>query len=186
MTFLFTFYVPLHISLPSQIPWSLVVLTQDWHPVGHVSFRSSHLRYGDFNLLDIVTLENGVQQVLWPEHCIQGSAGADFHASLNRSPNDTVIQKATAVERDAYSAFFEFDGVRSSGLDAMLKANGITDVYLAGFALDYCVAHTALHARSLSFNTWIVQVSMSALYLLKIAYPKHSTTLAPSLLPCSL
>jgi len=121
-------------ALLERMPIS--VLTQDWHPLDHVSFASS----------------GG----LWPDHCVAGSKGADFHPALRTEFARLILRKGTRRELDSYSAFFENDGVTSTGLSAWLSALGVTSIVLLGLAADYCVKATALDARSLGFGVNLV------------------------------
>ena len=125
-----------------------VVLTQDWHPAGHSSFASSH---ADKNPFDTIQLPYG-EQTLWPDHCIQGSEGADFHPGMKWTKTELVIRKGFRSAIDSYSAFFENDHATPTGLGGYLKERGITDVTLCGLATDYCVAFSALDAASLGFK----------------------------------
>jgi len=129
-----------------------VVLTQDWHPPGHVSFASSHpgRRVGD-----IVTLPWG-EQLLWPDHCVAGTAGAAFHPDLRLRADALVVRKGIRPDGDAYSAFFENDRATPVGLEAMLQSLGATEIVLAGLATDYCVLHTALDGRRLGYEVTVV------------------------------
>lgn len=127
-------------ALLERVPIS--VLTQDWHPAGHLSFASS----------------GGV----WPDHCIAGSRGADFHPALHTEFARLILRKGTRRELDSYSAFFENDGVSSTGLAAWLTALGINSLVIMGLATDYCVKATALDARSLGFGVDLVEEGMRA------------------------
>lgn len=124
-----------------------VVMTQDWHPAGHSSFASSHDGGAPFSL---ITMPYG-PQVLWPEHCIQGSDGAAFHRDL-RVDGDLIIRKGFRPEIDSYSAFFENDHVTPTGLDGYLRSRGITDLTLVGLATDFCVHFSAVDAARLGFD----------------------------------
>ena len=114
--------------------FGVVVLTQDWHPAGHSSFASSHAGKSPLELID---MPYG-PQVLWPDHCIQGTTGADFHADL-RTDADLIIRKGMNPAIDSYSAFFENDHTTPTGLEGYLRTRGITDVTLVGLATDFCV-----------------------------------------------
>lgn len=130
-----------------------VVASQDWHPAGHRSFASQHpgRRPGD-----VIELE-GLEQVLWPDHCVQDSPGADFHASLDRSGVSAVIQKGTDPELDSYSAFFDNARRRATGLEPWLREHGVGAVCIMGLATDYCVKFSALDAASLGLRTSVVR-----------------------------
>ncbi|MEK9558530.1 MAG: bifunctional nicotinamidase/pyrazinamidase, partial [Alphaproteobacteria bacterium] len=120
--------------------FDLVVLTQDWHPAGHSSFASSHSGPDPFTVTE---MPYG-PQVLWPDHCIQGSDGALFHPALNTDRADAIIRKGMNPAVDSYSAFFENDKVTATGLAGFLNGRGCTDLTMVGLATDYCVAWSAL------------------------------------------
>ena len=124
-----------------------IILTQDWHPPRHFSFASSH----NLERFSVKEMAYG-KQVLWPDHCVQGSSGAMFHEKLNTLRADLVIRKGIQSEMDSYSAFFENDKKTPTGLHGYLNARGITDLTLVGLATDYCVAYSALDAARLNFN----------------------------------
>ena len=121
------------------------VATQDWHPPGHGSFASAHPGAKPF---ETGTL-GGVPQIYWPDHCVQGTRGADLHPALHQELVQAVIRKGTDPGVDSYSTFSDNAGRNPTGLDGYLRARGVTRVYLAGLALDYCVRASALDARRL-------------------------------------
>lgn len=123
------------------------VLTQDWHPAAHASFADNHPGAAPFS----VTQMPYGPQVLWPRHCVQGTAGAAFHPGLSTDPADLVIRKGFRPEIDSYSAFFENDRTTPTGLDGYLRSRGVTRLTLAGLATDFCVAYSALDAARLGF-----------------------------------
>ena len=127
--------------------FNTVVLTQDWHPTDHKSFASSHENKKPF---DIVAMPYG-DQVLWPDHCIQGSIGSRFHPDLNHTRADVIIRKGSNPAVDSYSAFYENDKVTSTGLHGYLKNREVTKLTLVGLATDYCVAFSALDAEKLGY-----------------------------------
>jgi len=129
-----------------------VVIAQDWHPPGHASFASSHPGHAPF---DSVQLPYG-SQTLWPDHCIQGSHGAQLHAELDLHHAQLIVRKGCNRDIDSYSAFVEADRRTPTGLTGYLKERGIDTVYLVGLALDYCVAWSALDARAAGFNTVLI------------------------------
>ncbi|MBY6057545.1 bifunctional nicotinamidase/pyrazinamidase [Leisingera daeponensis] len=131
-----------------------VILTQDWHPAGHSSFASSHTGKAPFETTE---MPYGTQ-VLWPDHCVQGTSGAAFHKEL-RTDGDLIIRKGFRPGIDSYSGFFENDQTTPTGLEGYLRSRGITGVTLAGLATDFCVAFTALDAARLGFA---VTVELSA------------------------
>lgn len=128
-----------------------VVLTQDWHPAGHSSFASSHPGRQPF---EQIRMEYG-PQTLWPDHCIQGSAGADFHPDLVWTRAELVIRKGFDPAIDSYSAFFENDRTTPTGLAGYLRERGIGKVVLVGLATDFCVAYSALDAAAHGFDTTV-------------------------------
>lgn len=125
-----------------------VILTQDWHPEGHSSFASSHPGKAPF---EEIAMPYG-PQTLWPDHCVQGSDGAEFHPALQWTKAELVIRKGFRTAIDSYSAFFENDHKTPTGLGGYLKERGIDDVTLCGLATDYCVAYSALDAVRLGFR----------------------------------
>ncbi|WP_282095815.1 bifunctional nicotinamidase/pyrazinamidase [Epibacterium ulvae] len=127
-----------------------VVLTQDWHPAGHSSFATSH---AGKQPLDSIDMPYG-PQILWPDHCVQGSDGAAFHKDL-RTDGDLIIRKGFRAGIDSYSAFFENDQTTPTGLDGYLKSRGITDLTLVGLATDFCVAFSALDARACGYGVTV-------------------------------
>ena len=131
--------------------FNIVVLTQDWHPAGHKSFASSYENKKPF---DSVEMFYGTQ-VLWPDHCIQGSMGASFHSSLNLEKADIIIRKGSNPAVDSYSAFFENDKVTPTGLHGYLKNRKVTDLTLVGLATDFCVAFSALDAANLGYSVTV-------------------------------
>ena len=131
--------------------FNIVVLTQDWHPTDHKSFASSHENKSPF---DTVEMSYG-DQVLWPDHCIQGSMGARFHPDLNHKRADVIIRKGSNPAVDSYSAFYENDKVTPTGLDGYLKDREVNKITLVGLATDYCVAFSALDAAKLRYSVTV-------------------------------
>ena len=125
-----------------------VILTQDWHPAGHSSFASRHKGHDQFSMIN---MPYGAQ-VLWPDHCIQGSVGAAFHPALDVDRADMIIRKGYNPAIDSYSAFFENDHETPTGLDGYLRTRGIEEVTLVGLALDFCVNFSAVDAANLGFK----------------------------------
>ena len=138
-----------------------VILTQDWHPARHSSFASSHSGKQPFTS---VTMDYG-EQTLWPDHCVQGSPGADFHPRLEWTRAELIIRKGFRRAIDSYSAFFENDHKTPTGLSGYLKERGIGTVTLAGLATDYCVAYSALDAAKLGFRVTVVLSACRAIDL---------------------
>lgn len=130
--------------------WDVIVASQDYHPRGHSSFAATHgMRPGD--IIEV----GGVQQVLWPIHCIQGSWGADFPPTLHTQKFNKIFLKGVDVGIDSYSAFFDNEKKRSTGLHEYLQEKGISQVYLVGLATDYCVKYSALDALELGYQTFV-------------------------------
>ncbi len=127
--------------------FSAVILTQDWHPQGHSSFASSH---AGKNPLDMIEMPYG-PQVLWPDHCIQGSDGAAFHMGLNSDRADMIVRKGYNSQIDSYSAFFENDHETPTGLHGYLQTRGLTALMFAGLATDFCVNYSAVDAAKLGY-----------------------------------
>lgn len=138
-----------------------VVMTQDWHPAGHLSFASSHPGKQPF---ETVTLGYG-EQVLWPDHCVQGTTGAAFHRGLDIPHAELVLRKGYRRDIDSYSAFIDNDHITPTGLTAYLRERGFARVFVAGLALDFCVRYTAEDARRLDFTTVVVTDACRAIDL---------------------
>jgi len=136
-----------------------VILTQDWHPPGHGSFASSHSRSKPF---DTIALDYG-DQILWPDHCVQGSEGARLHRDLDISHAQLVLRKGYHKGVDSYSAFIEADGTTRTGLASYLRERGIASIYVCGLATDFCVAWTALDARKLGFAATVIEDACRAI-----------------------
>ena len=132
--------------------FEVVVATQDWHPANHSSFASSHPGH---KIGDIVKLD-GLDQVLWPDHCIQNSPGADFHSKLYRNRIDKIFTKGTNPQVDSYSGFYDNNRQFSTGLTDWLKSQNIEQLYIMGLATDYCVKFTALDAVKEGFNVFLI------------------------------
>lgn len=130
-----------------------VILTQDWHPPGHISFASSHAGKKPF---ETTSLAYGTQ-VLWPDHCVQGTPGADFHEHLEIPHAELVIRKGYRRQMDSYSAFFEADGKTTTGLTGYMRDRGFRHVYLVGLATDFCVCWSALDARKVGLAASVIE-----------------------------
>ncbi|MEP6065564.1 MAG: bifunctional nicotinamidase/pyrazinamidase [Paracoccaceae bacterium] len=133
--------------------FEVVVLTQDWHPAGHSSFASSHPGKGPYEVTD---MPYG-PQVLWPDHCIQGTQGAAFHADLNTDRADMIVRKGYTPSIDSYSAFFENDHKTPTGLDGYLRTRGIATLTMVGLATDFCVNFSAVDAAKLGYDVTVRQ-----------------------------
>jgi nicotinamidase/pyrazinamidase len=138
-----------------------IVLTQDWHPADHVSFAANHPGRQPY---ETIQLPYG-EQMLWPKHCVQGTPDAALHADLQVARAQLIIRKGFHREVDSYSAFVEADRQTTTGLAAYLKARGITSVYLCGLATDYCVAWSALDARTEGFEATVIEDACRAIDL---------------------
>jgi nicotinamidase/pyrazinamidase len=136
-----------------------VLLTQDWHPPGHISFASSHAGRKPF---ETTVLAYG-QQVLWPDHCVQGSRGAAFHKGLDVPHAQLVVRKGYHAHADSYSAFLEADRETRTGLDGYLASRGIGRVFCTGLALDFCVAWTALDAVAFGLEAYVIEEACRAI-----------------------
>jgi nicotinamidase/pyrazinamidase len=134
-----------------QPEFDLVVATQDWHPETHKSFAVHH----KMNPGEVIML-NGIEQVLWPVHCVQQSLGAELATGLEIGGIGRIFQKGTNPEIDSYSGFFDNDHQSNTGLAAYLTEKGVTQLYVVGLALDYCVRYTALDARKCGFDTSLI------------------------------
>ena len=128
-----------------------VVLTQDWHPAGHSSFASAHAGRATY---DVTQMSYG-PQVLWPDHCVQGSAGADFHAGLQTDRAEMIVRKGFRPDIDSYSAFFENDHHTPTGLMGYLESRGISELIMVGLATDFCVNFSAVDAAKLGFEVTV-------------------------------
>ncbi|MCK8485216.1 bifunctional nicotinamidase/pyrazinamidase [Aliiroseovarius sp. S2029] len=141
--------------------YQVKVFTQDWHPAGHGSFASSHPGKDPFQTTE---MPYGTQ-VLWPDHCIQGSIGARFHDHLHRDRADLIIRKGFRAEIDSYSAFFENDQTTPTGLEGYLRTRGVTKLTLVGLATDFCVAYSAVDGARLGFEVTVLERACRAIDL---------------------
>ncbi len=130
-----------------------VILTQDWHPYNHISFASQHKGKKPF---DIIEVDYG-KQTLWPEHCIQGTHGADFHRNLITKAAKLIIRKGYNKNIDSYSAFFENDKYTCTGLKGYINEKKINKVYFLGLALDVCVKYSALDSKNSGLDTYVLE-----------------------------
>jgi nicotinamidase/pyrazinamidase len=138
-----------------------VVLTQDWHPAHHSSFASSHPGKQQYEQIE---LSYGLQ-TLWPDHCVQSSKGAELHAELRLPQAELILRKGFNPDIDSYSAFFENDRTTPTGLAGYLAERALTRVFLAGLAYDYCVAYSALDARRLGLQVYVLRDACRAIDL---------------------
>jgi len=131
---------------PARFP--VKVLTQDWHPAVHMSFASNNPGHDPYSMIEA----SYGPQVLWPDHCVQGSDGAAFHPDLVTDAADMVIRKGFRPAVDSYSAFFENDHTTTTGLDGYLRSRGVTDIMMVGLATDFCVRYSAVDGAKLGYD----------------------------------
>jgi len=129
-----------------------VILTQDWHPADHSPFASQHAGRAPMQMID---MPYG-PQVLWPDHCVQGSQGAAFHPGLETDRADLIIRKGFRRQIDSYSAFYENDQTTPTGLEGYLRTRGLTELEFVGLATDFCVAWSAMDAAKLGFKVRVL------------------------------
>jgi nicotinamidase/pyrazinamidase len=144
-----------------MVKYDCIVLTQDWHPKGHSSFATSH---EGKNPLELIKMPYG-DQVLWPDHCVQGSKGAEFHPELNIEQANAIIRKGFNPRIDSYSAFFENDRKTPTGLDGYLKSLEIENINLVGLATDFCVNYSAQDAANLGYKVSVLEKMCRAIDL---------------------
>jgi len=144
-----------------MVKYDCVVLTQDWHPKGHSSFATSH---EGKNPLELIKMPYG-DQVLWPDHCVQGSKGAEFHPDLNIEQANAIIRKGSDPRIDSYSAFFENDRKTPTGLDGYFKSLEIANINLVGLATDFCVNYSAQDAANLGYKVSVLEKMCRAIDL---------------------
>jgi len=129
------------------------VATADWHPPGHISFASSHPGHQVHQRIEI----DGLEQNLWPDHCVMGTRGAEFHPSIDTDRFDLILRKGTAPDLDSYSAFFENDGKTPTGLEGYLHMFHVERVFIVGLAFDWCVYFSAVDAHRLGFHAFVIE-----------------------------
>ncbi|SHO56423.1 bifunctional nicotinamidase/pyrazinamidase [Vibrio quintilis] len=132
--------------------FDFVIATQDWHPEAHASFASTQ----ECQPGDVIDL-GGFQQVMWPDHCVQGTKGAEFIKGLNTDKINHIIRKGTDIEIDSYSGFYDNNKKKSTGLAEFLASPDLHELYIVGLATDYCVRYTALDAVASGFKTYVIQ-----------------------------
>lgn len=143
--------VPLINKLQGE--FDLVIATQDWHPKGHASFASSHSGKKPFESIDL----NGIDQVLWPDHCVQNSQGAEFHKDLKMAKVEAIFRKGTSPEIDSYSGFYDNAHLKATGLSGYLKEKGATELYFCGLAAEYCVFFSVKDALEEGFKANLIE-----------------------------
>lgn len=153
-----------------QGDYELVVATQDWHPEGHHSFASAHEGKRPFDIIDL----EGLEQVLWPDHCVQGTDGAQLSEQLTTHRIEAIFRKGTAPNIDSYSGFFDNGKRKNTGLAGYLRDRGVTSIAVCGLAADYCVYFTAMDALQLGFDTAIIESAVRAIDPATYASRKNS------------
>jgi nicotinamidase/pyrazinamidase len=143
--------------------FDLIVATQDWHPKNHKSFASNHFDKKPFNRI----IRNGIQQTLWPDHCLQGSAGAELHRDLESDRIAAIFRKGMDPEVDSYSGFYDNNHKLSTGLTGYLKEKGVSEVHFCGLAADICVYYTILDSISEGFKSTLIEDASRPLYIEK-------------------
>ncbi len=136
-----------------QEKFDLVVATQDWHPKNHLSFASNHPGKQPFEVINL----NGIEQVLWPDHCVQGEKGALFSRNFDDRRVEAIFRKGTDPSIDSYSGFFDNGRKKSTGLADYLRGRGVLQLYVCGLAAEFCVLYTALDAIELGFETYYLE-----------------------------
>lgn len=142
-----------------QDSFDLVVATQDWHPNTHKSFATQHPGKKQFETISL----HGLDQVLWPDHCVQGTKGAEFHGDLNMNKVEAVFRKGMNPDIDSYSGFYDNGYKKSTGLAGYLRDHGVKKVFVCGLAADYCVAYTAKDALKENFETYVIEDATRAI-----------------------
>lgn len=144
-----------------QHKFDLVIASQDWHPQNHVSFASNHDGKSVFDVIEI----QGNLQTLWPDHCVQGSHGAEFHKDLNTNTWEAIFRKGTDKSIDSYSAFYDNGHLKSTGLSGYLKEKGATQLFLCGLAADICVYFSIVDAVKAGFECFYIDDASQALHV---------------------
>jgi len=142
-----------------QGKFDLVVATQDWHPNDHRSFASQHQGKNVYEKIDLL----GMEQILWPDHCIQGTYGAEISSDLSQNRIEAIFRKGMNKNIDSYSGFFDNGKLKCTGLGDFFKGREISEVYVCGLAADYCVYYTAKDALELGFKTFIIENATKAI-----------------------
>lgn len=136
-----------------QDRFELVVATQDWHPPNHQSFASNHANKQPFDVIEL----GGLKQTLWPDHCVQGTAGADFPGTLNTNRVEAIFRKGTDPGIDSYSGFYDNGHLKSTGLADYLRGKKVKQVYVTGLCGDICVFYTAMDSLNEGFETYLIE-----------------------------
>lgn len=135
-----------------QPNFDLIIATQDWHPLNHQSFASQHVHKKVYDVIEL----NGISQVLWPDHCIQGTAGAEFSKAWTNTAVAAVFRKGMEEEIDSYSGFYDNNKINTTGLLGYLRDKGVSEVYVCGLAAEFCVYYTAVDAKKAGFKTYFL------------------------------
>lgn len=154
-----------------QNNFDLIIATQDWHPANHKSFAANHKDKKEFEIIDL----NGLPQVLWPIHCVQGTKGAELNSELNTDAISMIIRKGMDVETDSYSAFFDNDKRNKTGLHGYLQEHNVSEVYVCGLAADYCVYYTGKDAADLGYTVFYIENATK--YISEDSYQKAKNEL---------
>jgi nicotinamidase/pyrazinamidase len=143
------------IPLANQLQpfFDMVVATKDWHPENHMSFAANHPGHKPGEIIKV----HGFNQVLWPNHCVQHSRGSEFHPLLNTKNVQQFFHKGVDQYVDSYSAFYDNEHLRATGLEDYLKKEGVTDIYIMGLATDYCVKYSCLDASQMPFTVYLIE-----------------------------
>ncbi|GAA4309397.1 bifunctional nicotinamidase/pyrazinamidase [Pontixanthobacter gangjinensis] len=142
-----------------QTKFDLVIATQDWHPAGHASFATSHKGKEEFQVIKL----DGLDQVLWPEHCIQNTRGAEFHPELETAKIEAIFRKGTSMKIDSYSGFYDNAHLKSTGLAGYLKEKNARELYFVGLAAEYCVYYSVIDALDEGFEVTLIEDATRAL-----------------------
>lgn len=142
-----------------QEKFDLVIATQDWHPEKHASFATTHENAKEFEVINL----DGIQQVLWPEHCIRNTSGAEFHPDLKTGKIESIFRKGTDISIDSYSGFYDNAHLKSTGLSGYLKEKKAKELYFVGLAAEYCVKFSILDALDEGFSATLIEDGTRAL-----------------------
>jgi len=142
-----------------QEKFDLIIATQDWHPQDHSSFAENHSGKKDFEIIEL----GGIDQILWPVHCVQNSEGAQFHSDLKTQKLEAIFRKGTNKEIDSYSGFYDNAHLKSTGLSGYLNEKGISQLYFCGLAAEYCVYFSIIDALKEGFETFLIEDATKAI-----------------------
>ena len=150
--------------------YDLVVATQDWHPINHKSFASQHPGKNEFEEIEL----NGMNQMLWPNHCVQNTKGAEFHKDLEMTSVETIFRKGMNPQMDSYSGFYDNGHLKSTGLTGYFKEKGIEEIHFCGLAADYCVYFSIIDALEEGFKTVLIEEATKPIDLQSFEIQKES------------